>query len=93
MPREPKVIPVSDEEYARLKAEKADRCKRFLVTGHHLIRDAITRESMGRGEYVWLDPEETVIALLTAPGLVKEAPETAKADVKPAEKAKAGKDA
>ncbi len=87
MPRVPKVIPVSDEEYARQKAEKAARSQRFLVTGDYPIRDAIDRESKRKGEYVWLDPEETVILLLTAPGLVKAAP------VEEPTKAKAGKDA
>lgn len=86
MPRVPKVIPVSDEEYARQKAEKAERSQRFLVTGPYKIRDAISRESKVKGEHVWLDPEETVILLLTAKGLVKEAPLDAA-------KAKAGKDA
>ncbi len=85
MPRTPKVIPVSDEEYARQKAEKAARCQRFLVTGESKIRDAIDRETKVKGEYVMLDPEETIIVLLERPGLIKAAP----LDAPAAEKAKA----
>jgi len=83
MPRVPKVIPVSDEEYARQKAEKAERCQRFLVTGDSKIRDAIERESKVKGEYVMLDPEETVIVLLERAKLVKAAPLDAPAAEKP----------
>jgi hypothetical protein len=75
MPREPKIVPISREEFERQKGEKAKRCRRFLVTGNSKIRDAISRESKVKGEHVWLDPEETVIVLLTAPGLIAEAPE------------------
>lgn len=86
MPRVPKVIPVSDEEYAAQKAAKAERSQRFLVTGDSKIRDAIDRESKVKGEYVWLDPEETVIVLLERAKLVKAAPADA-----PKAEAKAGK--
>lgn len=86
MPKVPKIIPISDEEYAAQKAEKAKRCRSFLVIGDSKIRDAITRESKVKGEYVWLDPEETVIILLERQKLVKAAP------LEPV-KAKAGKDA
>ncbi len=87
MPREPKIVFVSDEEYARQKAEKAARCQRFKVIGDAKIRDAIDREGPSRvkGEFVMLDPEETVIALLVGTKLVKPAPVEVKA--------KAGKDA
>lgn len=90
MPRAPRIIEVSPEEYARQKAEKAARCQRFLVTGGSKIRDAIDRDGPSRvkGEYVMLDPEETVIALLTNAGLVKAAP----VEAEPA-KAKAKQDA
>lgn len=90
MPRKPRIIEVSPEEYARQKAEKAARCQRFLVTGDSKIRDAIDRDGPSRvkGEYVMLDPEETIIALLVRPGLIKAAP----VEAEPV-KAKAGKDA
>lgn len=71
MPKVPKVIPISDEEYERQKAEKAARCQRYLVIGESRIRDAITRESMAKGEHVWLDPEETIIILLERQKLVR----------------------
>lgn len=87
MPRTPRVVPVSDEEYARQKAEKAKRCQRFLVTGPAAIRDAIERVSKVKGEHVMLDPEETVIILLERAKLIQAAPLGAKADEKP----KAGK--
>lgn len=88
MPRVPKVIQVSDEEYARQKAEKAERCLRFEVIGDAKIRDAIERGvSKSKGEFVMLDPEETVIILLERAKLVKAAP----LDALAAEKPKAGK--
>ncbi len=85
MPRVPKVIPVSDEEYAEQKRVKAERCQRFLVTGDSKIRDAIDRESKVKGEYVMLDPEETVIVLLERAKLIKAAPlDAPKAEAKKA---------
>ncbi len=89
MPRQPRVVPVSAEEYARQRAVVAARCLRFEVMGSSMIEDSIDRESKGLGEYVWLDPERIVIPLLVGQGLVKEAPMEAKPDAK----AKASKDA
>lgn len=99
MPREPRVVPISDEEYARHRAEVAARCQRFLVTGSSKIVDSIDRNGPSRvkGEYVMLDPEQIVIALLTAPGLIKPAPLDAepepKSEADSKARAKAGKDA
>jgi hypothetical protein len=91
MPREPKIVFVSDEEFAAQKAAKAKRCQRYEVIGDAKIRDAIDRDghSRSKGEFVMLDPEETVIALLVGTRLVKPAPVEEQAPVK----AKAGKDA
>lgn len=73
-PKAPKVIQLSPEEYARQRKIEIDRSERYLVIGDAKIRCAVERESKIKGQFVWLDPEVTVIPLLVAAGYVEPAP-------------------
>lgn len=66
-----KVVPVSDEDYARQKQELAARAVRAVVTGDQPIRDCLTRESAHKGQTVHLDPDTTVIDHLVRSGAVR----------------------
>lgn len=62
----PKIVPVSDDDYARQKQELADRAIKAVVVGDQPIRDCLTRESMYTGQTVHLDPQGTNVDLLVA---------------------------
>jgi len=78
----PKMVFLTDEQYAAERQAVADRCERFEVVGENGIRDSITRETMVKREFVMLDPETVQIPLLIRSGAVKPAPVqvSAKAD-------------
>lgn len=66
-----KVVPVSDADYEKQKADLAKRCVTAEVTGEQPIRDAVTRESVELGGMVRLDPKSTNIEHLVRAGAIK----------------------
>lgn len=67
----PKVVPVSEDQYAKEKAAVAARCIQAEVIGEQPVRDANTRESVEFGGIVSLDPKTTHIDHLVRSGVVK----------------------
>lgn len=68
------VVPVSDAEYAAIKAEIAARCVTATVTGDQPIRDSISRESVTKGSAVRLDPEVVNLDALVSARAITMAP-------------------
>lgn len=85
MASSPRVVPVSDDEYERQKAEVAARCVNATVVGVMPIRDAVSRESIQTGGTVRLDPETTMIAHLVNSGAIRLLPAQEKTAAKPSE--------
>lgn len=67
----PKEVYLTDEEYAAEKEKVRARSLPFKVIGSSLIRDCNTRESVGKGGTVYLDPEKTLIVHLVRSKLVE----------------------
>lgn len=86
MAQAPRVVPVADDEYARQKQAIADLVTAAEVTGDLPIRDAITRESVDKGDIVQLDPQTTPLDQLVSAGAVRLLPPAeAKAKATPTE--------
>ena len=67
----PKLVPVSDDQYAKEKAAVAARCVQAEVIGDQPVRDAITRESVEPGGTVNLDPKTTFVDHLVQARVVR----------------------
>lgn len=83
----PKLVELTDEQYAAQKRAVANRAEQFEVTGTVGIRDCVTRDIVEPGGYVRLDPQVKSNILLVRSGAVrkveaKTADKPAKADQK-----------
>ncbi len=73
----PRIVAVSELDYAKQKADLAKRCVRAEVVGDQPMRDAISRESVEPGGFVHLDPDNTILDHLVRAGAIKLLPAAA----------------
>lgn len=67
----PRIVEVSEAEFAAQKEALAKRCVRAEVVGDQPLRDAISRESVEPGGIVHLDPKATLLDHLVRAGAIK----------------------
>lgn len=67
----PKLVELTDDEYAAQKRAVANRAEQYEVTGTVGIRDCVTRDIVQPGGYVRLDPQTPSNILLIRGGSVR----------------------
>lgn len=67
----PKLVQLTDAEYAAQKKALANRAEEYEVTGSNGIRDCVTRDIVPPGGTVRLDPQQKTLSLLVNTGAVR----------------------